>query len=175
MGVQVRGLERILARLAKQKQDLAKRCETGLKAAGLELLRDSMALVPIDTGTLRASAPQTTRLVPPTGGGFDSKMIVGYGTAYAVYVHEDLDALHGQAYNDAYIIQSQTTVRSGKNKGQTRTRRKWSQRAVAMGYHRGGKPHIRGPHQQAKFLERPFRENLAKYKGIIRAAMGGTT
>ena len=61
--------------------------------------------------------------------GDNTSVIVGYSTVYAVWVHEDLTALHGSAYNAAYADQ----IASG-----------------AM--------HDRGPRQQAKYLEQPARE-----------------
>jgi len=48
-------------------------------------------LVPIDTSALKNSGPLVTRA---EGSGFNTVMIVGFGTQYAVYVHEDLNARH---------------------------------------------------------------------------------
>jgi len=61
--------------------------------------------------------------------GDNTSVIVGFSTGYAVFVHENLEALHGAAYNAAYADQ----IASG-----------------AM--------HDRGPRQQAKYLEQPARE-----------------
>lgn len=77
--------------LKRQQKFKAKGVEIGLKRAGLHLLRKSMLIVPVDTAALKNSGPNVTRA---EGSGFKTKMIVGYGQDYAIYVHEDLNARH---------------------------------------------------------------------------------
>jgi hypothetical protein len=62
-----------------------------LLEAGLHLERRSKALVPVDTGNLRASG-YTRRSA-------ELEVEVGYQASYAVFVHENLEAKHtnGQA------------------------------------------------------------------------------
>lgn len=60
-----------------------------LYTGGLFLQRESMKLVPVDTGDLRRSATTKTddKAKKPT-------VTVGYGTTYGLFVHEDLFANH---------------------------------------------------------------------------------
>ena len=75
--------------LRKAKARHAKGVERGVKRAGLFLLRESQKIVPIDTAALKNSG--NTRA---EGEGLDIEVIVSYGTDYAVFVHEDLNARH---------------------------------------------------------------------------------
>jgi hypothetical protein len=82
------------------------------------------------------------------GQGFDSVGYVGYTADYAIYVHEDLELRHGEDYNA------------------------WHGEEIAAGLL---KP--RGPGQQAKFLEQPFRQNRQRIVNLIKEEMrkdGGT-
>lgn len=67
----------------------AKGFRAGLIQAGAFLQRESMKIVPIKTGDLRESADTQWE-----GSGFDTVVTVGYGTDYALYVHENLEARH---------------------------------------------------------------------------------
>lgn len=93
MSVQgVRAIKEYLG--SRHQKATAKGLRVGLLKAGLFLQRESQKLVPIDTGALKASA--NTRI---EGEGLDSSVVVSYGTEYAIYVHENLEAHHpvGQA------------------------------------------------------------------------------
>ena len=85
----VQGLKELKANIKAHKAATAKGIRKGLYKAGLFLQRESMKIVPIDTGVLRASAATRAE-----GKGFDTAVIVSYGTDYGVYVHEDLEASH---------------------------------------------------------------------------------
>ena len=61
-------------------------------------------------------------------------VIVGYTAAYAIHVHENMEAAHGAAYN----VKHAQYYKRGKRKGEVKIQR--------------------GPQQQAKFLEQPARE-----------------
>ena len=93
--MRVDGVDRVKAALQKAREKYAKGVERGLVKSGLLLLRYSMQLVPIDTGDLRRSGPAVTRKMPGTSG-LNTVMTVGYGTDYAVYVHENLEAKHAE-------------------------------------------------------------------------------
>ncbi len=67
----------------------AKRFEVGLKRAGLFIQRESQKIVPVEFGLLKNSARTET-----AGKGFDAEVTVSYQTAYAILVHENLDAKH---------------------------------------------------------------------------------
>jgi hypothetical protein len=105
----------------------------GLLEAGLLLQAYSMEECPVQFGILRGSS--YVKMVD------NGTVQVGYTASYAIYVHEDLDALHGQKFNDFYAAE----IEAGKMKS-------------------------RGPGQKAKYLEDPAREHLSEYRDIIFGA-----
>jgi hypothetical protein len=141
----VQGLKQALARaIQKKKQGLVR----GLVLAGKLVQRESMAIVPVDYGNLKASA--FTRLDKENTN--RPEVVVGYTANYAVYVHENLDAAHGAAFNAKY---------AGELRAARRLRRQ--RRGGTTGPFR----HSRGPNQQAKFLERPLRDNWQQIVRIV--------
>jgi hypothetical protein len=82
------------------------------------------------------------KLVSPNATAGES-VIVGYTAAYAVYVHENLEAAHGQMYNAKYADEIAMTRAMKAAKIPKGSFTEW---------------HDRGPNQQAKFLEQPARE-----------------
>lgn len=66
---------------------------------------------------------------------------VGYTASYAIYVHENMNAAHGAEYNKKYG----RVLKSGKHEK------------------------LRAPQQQAKFLERPAREERSEMLAIIES------
>ena len=80
------------------------------------------------------------KLVSPNATAGES-VVVGYTAAYAVYVHENLEARHGSDYNAWYG----EDISAGKTKS-GKTKKGWKGKTS------------RGPNQQAKFLEQPARE-----------------
>lgn len=133
----------------------------GLKKGGLFLQRKSQEIVPVDKGPLKASA-----FTRASGSGNRIQVIVGYTAYYAVYVHENLEALHGAEYNAAYILGDSKTKRS-KTSGRYQSKFRWTQAAIEKGYHLTSKPKPRGPNQQAKFLERPARQYRQDILAIV--------
>jgi len=93
----VKGVNEALARLKKEADAKADGFEVGIIEAGYFVLRQSMEIVPVETGLLRASAEATQ-----DGHGFKTTMTVSYSTSYAVFVHERLDLAHGAVYNRKY-------------------------------------------------------------------------
>lgn len=85
----VQGMKNVEAAIKAHTKATAKGVRIGLYRAGLFLQRESQKVVPVDTGALKGSA--TTRA---EGEGLDTAVIVGYGTDYGLYVHENLDARH---------------------------------------------------------------------------------
>lgn len=71
-------------------------------------------------------------------------VVVGYTAKYALFVHEDLEATHGEAFNQKHAAD------------------------IAA-----GREEARGPNQQAKYLEMPFRklQNDGTLLEIINKAM----
>ncbi len=126
----VSGIDKIIRNLKKVDAQIARGVARGLKRGGLLLLRESKKIVPVDIGHLKGSGE--TRNIG--GSGFKTDIIVVYGSdvSYAVYVHEDLEAAHGEAFNRKYRKQ----IADSNNK----------------------RFRSRGPNQQAKFLEQPARD-----------------
>ena len=91
---QIEGLNELVQKLQKAEGQILNNVNRGIKKAGLFLQRESMLLVPIQTGNLRASA-----FTRASGKGKDFSVVVGYTASYAVFVHENLDAAHGKAFN----------------------------------------------------------------------------
>lgn len=138
--VKVVGLPTVLRRIKGTYDQAGRTVETRLKRAGLFLQRESMLIVPIQFGPLRASG-----FTRSEGKGLKIRVIVGYTAAYAVYVHENKDALHGAAFNAAYadrIAKAHTPAQ----------RKMWFNR---------------GPNQTYKFLERPLREKRQTLIAIV--------
>ncbi len=124
----ISGIDEIIRNLKRIDAQIARGVARGLKRGGLLLQRESQKIVPVDKGSLKASA--FTRNVG--GSGFKTDIVVGYTAGYAVYVHEDLEKAHGTAFNEKYAEQ----IADPKNK----------------------QFHSRGSNQQAKFLEQPARQ-----------------
>ena len=123
----VSGIDEIIRNLKRVDAQIGRGVARGLKRGGLLLQRASQEIVPVDKGPLKASA--FTRNVG--GSGFKTDIIVGYTALYSVYVHEDLEATHGEAYNRKYAEE----IADPNNK----------------------RFRSRGANQQAKFLEQPAR------------------
>jgi hypothetical protein len=86
------GLRPVLRNLLVHRAGFAARFQTGLILAGLRLQRESMGMVPVDLGPLKASAYMRS-----VGSGFGTSVYVGYTAAYAMFVHEKVGmVLKGQ-------------------------------------------------------------------------------
>jgi hypothetical protein len=95
-------------------------------------------------------------------------VIVGYTAGYAIYVHENLEARHGAAWNAAYITQKMGVDK----KGNAKVTYGWTAEAVAKGYHlkadgTAKKPTPKNPNQQAKYLEQPARMYAREIGDIV--------
>ena len=140
--LKITGMNTIIRNLTKTKVRLGRDVARGLKKGGLHLQRVSQKIVPFQIGNLHGSA--YCRNIG--GSGFNTDIAVGYTAKYAVFVHENLGAVHGAAFNIKYAEQI----------------------AAAAGTHRGtaeGGMINRGENQQAKFLEQPAR---TEKKTILR-------
>ena len=87
----VEGLQEVLANLNARAEAIEGATVAGLYAAGLHLEARAKPLAPVDTGNLRGSG--YTRKAS------EDTVEVGFSAAYAIYVHENLEAHHpvGQA------------------------------------------------------------------------------
>jgi hypothetical protein len=85
------GLDECVRNLEAKGWDSWKEVKGAFWAECTEILRESMEMVPVDTGRLRSTAPTVSHLdeTPTT-----ATAILGYGTDYGVYVHENLMARH---------------------------------------------------------------------------------
>lgn len=140
----VSGLPTVLRNLRRAGDRIAAGVQRGLTKGGLYLQAKSMDIVPVQLGTLKATA--FTRNVG--GQGFNADIVVGYNTDYAVFVHEDLTKAHGQEFNIKHADEI----------------------AAAAGTPRGtakGGMFPRPENQQAKFLERPMRQYRREIIGIV--------
>lgn len=109
--------------------------ERGLKKGGLLVQAASQKEVPVDKDVLRPSAYTRAKF-----GQFVKEVQVGYTASYAVYVHENTDAVHGEAYNQKYADQIARGLK---------------------GYH------SRGANQKAKFLIDPANRNAPLVQRLI--------
>lgn len=87
----VSGLKKVLSNLDKEAKKIENLTMAGLLEAGLKVQAVAQQRTPVDTSNLKNSAY--------TRKDGHLRVIVGYSAAYAVYVHEDLEARHsiGQA------------------------------------------------------------------------------
>lgn len=91
--VVIEGLDSVMAALNEQIGQIEGRTTGGLLAGGLIIQREAQKRTPVLTGNLKGSA--YTRKTPE-----DDKVVeVGFSAAYALFVHENLEAHHtnGQA------------------------------------------------------------------------------
>ncbi len=82
--------------LKSLQQDYLPRAHAAIKVAvnkfGHYVLGEAQELCPVKTGFLMASGFAT----PPTGDGTATSMEIGFNASYALYVHENLTAVHSQ-------------------------------------------------------------------------------
>lgn len=82
----VKGVKEMMAKLKAKRELYARNTGIGLKRGGLLIQRKSQLKVPVDFGILKASA-----FTRADGEGFDTRVIVGYTAAYAIFVHENVE------------------------------------------------------------------------------------
>lgn len=97
-GENVSGLKSIQAALRKQIQKDGTRVRAGLLRTGHTLQRLSQLIVPVEYALLKNSARTSAE-----GQGVDAVVTVSYGTEYAVFVHEDLEAQHADGKSAKYL------------------------------------------------------------------------
>ena len=99
-------LRRELRRLQKAYPEAV---QAGLVEEAYAIEAASVALVPVDTGRLRA----THYVSAPEEKGDDVTVEIGYGTDYAVYVHERLELTHKSPTQAKFLQQPLEAARSG--------------------------------------------------------------
>jgi len=107
--LQIQGVSAVIKRLKAANRVTQKQYESRVMRAGRHLQRESMLLVPVDTGNLRGTA-DTTKL---GGKGFETEVIVHYGAGanYAVKVHEDIFVGHKKGKESKYLEKPALTER----------------------------------------------------------------
>jgi len=136
----------LIAKIGVVKTNMAAGLERGLVKGGGLLYNESRRFCPVMTGTLKASAR-----VEKKGSGLTTDVIVSYGSKndekvqYAVYVHQDMEKAHGWRFNTKHADRIANA--------HTPEQRKYY--------------FNRKPEEQAKFLERPAREQKDAILNII--------
>ena len=109
----IKGVKFVLANMQKRRLKDAGKVNRVVRKATLILGRLSGQQVPVDENNLRPS-----RFERVSGIGFATKGVVGYDTDYALFVHEDLDALHGEDYNEEYAAEIAEGTKDNRGFGQ---------------------------------------------------------
>lgn len=142
--LKLKGVKNMVGKMRRVSTSLSGAAARGLKKGGRHLLRESMLIVPVQTGNLRGSS-----FIRVFGSGWKTDVQVGYTAGYAVFVHENLQKVHGKAFNIKYA--SEIEAAKGTKRGTAR----------------GGMIR-RGEQQQAKFLEAPMKSERTEILKIIR-------
>jgi len=156
--IKITGMKGIISKLQKTKSKLNSSISRGLYKGGQYLQRESQKIVPRQTGNLGDNA--FTRKIS-----WDH-VIVGYPAEYAAFVHENLNAAHGKAFNVKHAAE---IARAGRMTISKSGRQVFKPtKGKLMGTAAGGM-FPRGENQQAKFLERPMRSKRNEILKIVAA------
>ena len=140
MIVKMKGMTKTIKGIKSHSLNVGKKVSSNMKKAGLLLQRESQKIVPVDKSNLRGSA-----FTRSYGIGIKTHVTIGYTANYAAYVHEDLNAAHGEQYNIKYASE----IASSKEQGR-------------KGFH------LRKPEEQNKFLEAPARRLRRRILRMIK-------
>jgi hypothetical protein len=105
MSVRVEGVEDVLNNLNSEIGKIEGKTMAGLLEAGFIVQADAQRKAPIDTGNLRGSA-YTRKTIDGS-----MSVEVGFGAAYALWVHENMDSYHPTG--QAKFLESALTENSG--------------------------------------------------------------
>jgi len=89
ISIEIKGAEAIQKRIEYLKRFYLEALAAALYQEGFEIWRESVQRCPVETGLLRSSA----YVAPPVGQG-NPRVEVGFGTDYAIFVHERMDVVH---------------------------------------------------------------------------------
>jgi len=87
---QITGTKRVMERLDYYSKRCPEAVIAGLMELGERVAADAVERTPVDSGRLRSTA----YVAPPEMGGRGRSVEVGFGTDYAVHVHENTSARH---------------------------------------------------------------------------------
>jgi hypothetical protein len=143
--VELEGANELIAQLDFLQHQLGKNVEQLYWKIGLDLQGKAQRRAPVDTGALRGSA--FTNLYRQAGS--DAFTVdVGFSEKYALRQHEEIGWHHPS-------LARQGIMRSAWNAAQ---KKKKSGKTFA----------VRGYFGESKFLENPFKENIAKYINMVK-------
>lgn len=149
--IKITGMQQVIRNINAARNKISTGIDRGLIRGGQFLQAESMKICPVNTGNLRASAFTRKAYIGR------HHVIVGYTAFYAGFVHENLNAAHGKAFNIKY---ADRIARRGLREKRARK--------LGMSHTVTSDPyHMRGEKQQAKFLERPAREKRTEILKIV--------
>lgn len=122
MAGSVHGLAGVLKALQAAGRDMERAVAGSMYAEGQAIMAESVRQVPVDTGRLRASAYVSS----PRDGASGPEVTLGYGTSYALPVHERTEIPHkvGKA---KYLEDPMNAARAGyADRVGARARRMWA-------------------------------------------------
>jgi hypothetical protein len=160
------GMPQWLGKLKKHHATMGKAVGRALFKAGFYIQRMSQEIVPVETGNLKAGA-----FTRKEGEGFKRVVIVGYVADYALYVHENQDAAHGEAFNlkhaDELAAGNRRDPKTGQYTGTswytvTRITPDGSVKEFRLQFK------ARGPDQTASFLSIPIIRDRLIIRKIVR-------
>lgn len=83
------GVDKVAPKMKTMSEAHGRAFNRALRRAGLIVQRAAQEKTPVDTGLLRKSARTEAN-----GAGFRTEVTVSFSSAYAIYVHENLEANH---------------------------------------------------------------------------------
>jgi hypothetical protein len=164
--LEVKGIDKVVRGFARYKRNVGKGVENGLLAGGLKLMHESLKIVPVQIGNLKASW-----FVSQKGKGLRAVITIGYATGedtaaaagtpivspkayapYAVYVHEIANppVAHGEDFNVKHAAEIEAAAGTWRGTAE-------------------GGMFYRKAEEQYKYLERPVREFQKDVLNIIRS------
>lgn len=90
--VDIKGMRKMQRKIDRLRKEAPEAVGAALYERAVGVMTDSKKQTPVDTGRLRSSGFVSAPMEVGPGGGM--KVVMGYGTEYAVFVHEDTDASH---------------------------------------------------------------------------------
>ena len=85
------GIDQCIRNLEAKGWDAWEEVSNAFWQEGQEIIREAMEIVPVDTGRLRATIPAVSHLEKTNT---TATVVIGCGTNYGLYVHENLMARH---------------------------------------------------------------------------------
>ena len=100
------GVNKLKKKFQQHAEYKGREFEEGIKLGGLIIQAESMRHTPVDTGALRNS-----HRTEHSGSGFKTVVKVSCQTAYAIFVHENLEAYHNPGTWAKFLYRAARTKR----------------------------------------------------------------